>query len=263
MLAVITLLFILALSFLLTRIATVALVQTGLTTQSAKFQARSAFTGVGFTTRESEQIMAHPVRRRAVMLLMLLGRAAMVLATAALLLAFIGEQETSWSSRVGLLAAGLVILWIASSSAAVERELAQTIHRTLQRWSQLDERDRASLLRIHRDFKVAELHVESRDWLAGQTLQQASLGDEGVQVLGIYRADGTYVGVPCDNTRIGPGDVLLIYGRDTAIDRLDDRRTGATGDQAHEHAVAEQRQILAAEHRNDALRRTPEERRAE
>jgi len=55
MLSIISLLMVLTLSILVTRIATVVLTHTGLARESAKFQARSAFTGVGFTTTESEK----------------------------------------------------------------------------------------------------------------------------------------------------------------------------------------------------------------
>ena len=72
MLSIISLLVVLTLSILVTRIATVALTYTGLSRESARFQARSAFTGVGFTTNESEKVVNHPLRRKILMLLMLL-----------------------------------------------------------------------------------------------------------------------------------------------------------------------------------------------
>lgn len=50
MLAIGTVLAALLLSLLITRIATNALSVTGLSRETARFQARSAFTGVGFTT---------------------------------------------------------------------------------------------------------------------------------------------------------------------------------------------------------------------
>ena len=53
MVAVVSVLFILAVSLLITRIATVALQLTGLSKANARFQARSAFTGVGYTTSEA------------------------------------------------------------------------------------------------------------------------------------------------------------------------------------------------------------------
>ena len=59
-----TLLVVIGVSLLITRIATLALAATGLSTESAKFQARSAFSGAGFTTHEAENVVGHPVRRR-------------------------------------------------------------------------------------------------------------------------------------------------------------------------------------------------------
>lgn len=52
MFAIASLLVVLVLSLLVTRIATVALTHTGLSREVARFQARSAFSGVGFTTSE-------------------------------------------------------------------------------------------------------------------------------------------------------------------------------------------------------------------
>ena len=47
---------------LVTRVAARALTLTELSSEAARFQARSAFTGVGFTTSEAEGIVSHPVR---------------------------------------------------------------------------------------------------------------------------------------------------------------------------------------------------------
>lgn len=54
---------VLALSLTITRVATLVLAMTGLSWEAARFQARSAFTGTGFTTSEAESIVSHPVRR--------------------------------------------------------------------------------------------------------------------------------------------------------------------------------------------------------
>lgn len=54
MLGITSLLVVVTRSILVTRIATLALTHTGLSREAASFQARSAFTGVGFTTSEAE-----------------------------------------------------------------------------------------------------------------------------------------------------------------------------------------------------------------
>ncbi len=78
MIPVISLLLIVGLSLHVTRVATVALEHTGLARESARFQSRSAFTGVGFTTSEAESVVGHPVRRRIVMWLMMVGNVGIV-----------------------------------------------------------------------------------------------------------------------------------------------------------------------------------------
>ena len=78
MASLISLLVILTLSLLITKIAGQALIHTGLAKDAAKFQARSSFTGVGYTTREAENVVNHPVRRRIVMALMLIGNVGII-----------------------------------------------------------------------------------------------------------------------------------------------------------------------------------------
>ena len=70
---IVSLLVALAVSMIVTRVAALALMFTGMSREAAKFQARSAFTGAGYTTQESEMIVKHPVRRQIVASLMLLG----------------------------------------------------------------------------------------------------------------------------------------------------------------------------------------------
>jgi Trk-type K+ transport system membrane component len=52
MIAVVSLLLVLTISMVVTRVASVALVHTGMGPEAARFQARSALTGAGFTTND-------------------------------------------------------------------------------------------------------------------------------------------------------------------------------------------------------------------
>ena len=98
MIAVITLLVGLLLSLVAVRIATIALTLTGVSKPLAQFQARSAFTGCGFATSESEQVVNHPVRRRVIMLLMFVGPAGIV-TTAGAVVAGPGRRGRGGTSR--------------------------------------------------------------------------------------------------------------------------------------------------------------------
>ncbi len=79
-------------SLVITRVATVALSLTGMSREAARFQARSAFFGVGFTTTEAESVMGHPVRRRIVMLLMVIGSAGIAGVIASVVVSFAGRE---------------------------------------------------------------------------------------------------------------------------------------------------------------------------
>jgi hypothetical protein len=92
MVALVSVLIIVFISLLITRVATVALSLTGMSRESARFQARSALTGVGFTTSEAEEVVDHPVRRRIVGGLMLIGSAGLVTAVSSLILTFGGAH---------------------------------------------------------------------------------------------------------------------------------------------------------------------------
>jgi hypothetical protein len=248
MVAIISLLVVLTLSILVTRVATVALTHTGLSREAARFQARSAFTGVGFTTSESEKVVGHPVRRRILLLLMLLGNAGIVTAMSSLILGFISAQGAgSITLRIVILLSGLVLLWTVASSQWLDLRLSKIISRALKRYTRLDVQDYASLLHLSGEYEVTELQVEAEDWLANETLQDLRLRDEGVLVLGITREDGSYVGAPKGPAKVLSGDTLILYGRTSALERLDQRRRGRRGDREHEVAVDEQKEIVEKE----------------
>ncbi len=256
MVALISLFVVVVLSLIITRVATVALTLTGLSREVARFQARSAFSGVGFTTQEAELVVQHPVRRRIILLLMLLGNAGIVSAIASLVLSFLtaaGPREVAL--RLVVLFLGLSALWALARSRLVDRYMGHLIGWALRRWTHLEIRDYADLLDLHGDYRVVEHVVRPDDWLAGRTLADLRLREEGVLVLGIRRADGTYIGAPRGWTEVRPGDTLIIYGRARLLEELCRRRAGPEGDRAHVKAVEEQEKILERERLEDSLSR--------
>lgn len=250
MFAIVSLFVIVTVSMVVVRVATVALSLTGLSTQLARFQARSAFTGTGFTTSETEKVMRHPVRRRVIMLLMVLGNAGVVTAVSSLILSFVGAQSTGglWL-RIGLLIAALSLLWFIAHSEWIDERISILIRRALKRWTDLEIRDYAGLLRLTDDYVVVELSVEPGDWLAGRTLTELKLSDEGVLVLGVEKSDTSYIGAPRGETRLENNDTVLLYGRIEVVQNLDERRSGSDGNWEHHKAVEKQFRLdTGAEH---------------
>ena len=221
-------------SLMITRIATIALTVTGMSRQAARFQARSALSGVGFTTSESEAVVSHPVRRRIVMTLMLLGSLGLATAVAGLLAGFLGTNNAGEAAQqVILLAVGLGAVYLLSLNRWVDQRLSQFGVRLLRRFTDLPVHDYVGLLHLAGEYSVKEMATEEGDWIVGRPLGELRLRDEGILMLGVVRRDGTYVGVPSKDTVIEPGDTAILYGRDDVFLDLSERPSGAEGDRAH------------------------------
>lgn len=248
MASIISLFVVVSLSILITRIATLALTHTGLSRESARFQARSAFTGVGFTTAEAENVVNHPLRRKILMHLMLLGNVGIVTAVSSLILGFVNpEEKTSAVIRLLFLFSGIAVLWYVGVSSWIDRHLCRIIDSALNKYTDIDTRDYASLLGLTGEYQVNELNVKSGDWMADSTLKALRLRDEGVIVLGIRRKNNRYVGAPNGDTKICEGDTLIIYGRKSSVKMLDRRKKGMQGDEEHSIAKEEQKQVVEKE----------------
>lgn len=230
MLALASLFVIVLASLIVTRVATVMLTLTGLARETARFQARSAFSGAGFTTSESEAVVNHPVRRRIVMSLILLGNAGIVTTLAAFLLSFTNASGGEALQRIALLLLGLFLVWRLAASKVADRLLSRFIERMLKRFTTLDVTDYAGLLRLSENWVVGELEVHEGDWLCDIPIVDLRLPDEGVLVLGIERADGRWVGAPKSEARLHPGDLVLLYGRKGTLTRLDERKRDPDGE---------------------------------
>jgi len=229
-------------SILITKIATEILIHTGLSKQAAKFQARSAFTGVGYTTKEAENIVNHAARRKIIMSLMLIGNVGIMSAIASLLLTFIdtGQSSTENILRVGTIVVSMVVLWLLSKSKWAERLLVNTIKKILKRFSKLSIRDYVELLDLKGDYEITVIEVQAGDWIENQKVGDLKLWQEGINLIGIQRDDGTYLGIPKHKTKITNHDQIILYGRKKSLHNLERRKRNVSGDKEHVEAVKEQ-----------------------
>lgn len=229
------------------RIAAIALAATGLPVDVARFQSRSALTGVGFTTGESEMVVNHPARRRIVMVLMLVGNAGFVTIVASVMLSFVavsGEPSVVLR-RLLVILLGLALIGLFARSRFFEQGFTRLMARLVQRFTDLDLRDFHHLMQLTTDYAITELAVRPGDWLANRPLDDLQLLREGVLVLAIRRADGEFLGAPRGPTVVHAYDTLVLYGRAAVLIDLDVRPATPSGDEAHSEAVAEQEELLA------------------
>ncbi len=255
MIALVSFLIVVTLSLIIERVAMVALTLTGLSRDVAKFQARSALTGTGFTTGEAEQVVNHPARRRIIMLLMAARNFELITGISTLVLTFIGVGSTREGAVRGIvLSAGLVALFLLASNKWVNRHLSRLIAWLLQRWTSLEVADYTTLLGLTAGHSVLEMPITEDSWVGAKRLDELGLPEEGVTVLAVRRADGSFIGAPPGSMVVGPDDTLILYGRAERLAELSTRQTGASGDQAHLDAVDEQQFMLENQSRQELMR---------
>ncbi|MGP1310791.1 MAG: TrkA C-terminal domain-containing protein [Phycisphaerales bacterium] len=219
---VISLLLVAFVSLLLIQIGARALRYTGLDPDVALLQAQSAFTGTGWTTAEAELVMNHPLRRRIIRHLMLVGALGVpsIIATVVVLAMSIAQSERSATTNllsIPSAVAGLIIIWLVLHSKPFEMLIDWGIRLSLRHVGRITPVDYAQMLRVHAGYSVGEWIVEHESPLLGKRLQETRPGDRGVLILGVERASGEWVGAPDKDTVVRAGDTLTVYGRDDAI----------------------------------------------
>jgi uncharacterized protein with PhoU and TrkA domain len=118
---------------------------------------------------------------------------------------------------------GMALIMLVKSRH-VERVLNRGLTKWLKRWTSLDVRDYVAALHLDQGYAVTELKVEPGDWLAGKTVSQTKLAQEGVLILGIRRVSGEYIGIASGSETIHAGDVLVLYGQLARLSDLDQRK---------------------------------------
>ena len=228
MIAILSLLTVLTLSFLIVRIGAIALTMTGLSDEVARFQALSAFSGAGFTTGESENVVNGPARRRIMAWLIRLGSAGIVTVFSTVMLSIVGDSYPTWE-KLTVLLCGLAALIYVAQSDRLDRLTRPLIERFLRNTATLDLRDYAGLLHLREDWRVAEAEVQEGALLASGTLDALGLHQKGVLVLGVERGDGGWVGAPGPDTRLAPGDIAILYGQSDVLERVSLGRAAEPG----------------------------------
>ena len=212
--AAITLLVILTFSVVIVRTAAVALRLTGMPADIARFQARSAFSGAGFTTAESEAVVNHPVRRRLISLLMLYGNIGLVTVAATFVVSFVATESSmaAISRQVFWLLLGVALLWFIALNPIADRVMCSAIDWLLQRTTSLSQAGTTVLLQVTNDYSIAEHAIPTSKELTGTSL--SDLYGESVTILGIEHDDGSYSSSPPFNQKLTAGDRIIVYGSD-------------------------------------------------
>jgi len=208
-------------SLLAVRIGSIALTLTGLSWDTASFQSYSAFFGVGFTTREAEMVVNHPVRRRIIRDLILAGNIGLTSALATLVVSVVGNESELHPMLIlaGLVGAVLLLIFIIGRPS-VRKLLDKVIRHTLLKAGLVKALDYELLLRIGSGYSVSELEVLETSPLAGKPLRVSRPWDHGVIILALRRDGDEKPGIPGPEDSLLPGDVITVYGQEARFAEL-------------------------------------------
>jgi hypothetical protein len=186
--------------------------RSGLPEDVARFQTRSAFTGAGFTTSESETVVNHPLRRRIISMLMLIGNLGLVTVLATVIVSLVDTVETvrSMVNQLSWIVGMLVLLWIVALNPLADRLMCAFVSRLLKRHSAFPDDAPHLLLQMPAGHNVSEMRVSAEFENDGARL--ADIFVSGIRVLGIRRIDGSYESLPDPEMLVRPLEDLLVYG---------------------------------------------------
>lgn len=198
-------------SFTIVRIGAFALHLTGMEPGVANFQALSAFSGTGFTTRESERVVAHRSRRRIITILIILGNAGLVTIVATLVASFSQVTGYSWFFiRLAMIVVGIFLLYRLIIRSTLAGSLLERLRRPLLKRIMIEAPPFEEILHIGGRWSVNLAMIRETSKHVGWSLAEMAAATD-MEVLGIDRMGG-FISRPGRDEKIEVGDRLLVYG---------------------------------------------------
>jgi hypothetical protein len=211
MYAVATFLVVAVITVAFTKLATGALIATGVPTESAAFQARSAFSGAGFTTSEAENVVNHRVRRRIIGTTMLVGSLGTPTLVLTVLVGFVAPGPGTTTARALVTISGLFLILMAVFNKPSQRWLQGVGQRYVhKRLAPALSDNRLDLLTLSDEFAVQAVRLEATPEESVRSLRGLALAFPDVTVLGVRRGR-EYFGAPPVDIDLQAGDELIIY----------------------------------------------------
>ncbi len=214
------LLLIIAVLMVVVRSGAIALELTGVPKTIARFQALSALTGTGFTTREAETVVQHPLRRRIISVLMIVGNIGVVTIVSTFVIALQGGGPIRPSINLIILGIGVYVFYRLATHRRFLSIISIWIRRKLKEALPL-ETDVLVDEVMHQGlgFGISRLTISGNSGIAGKTVEESGIREQEAIILSIER-DGAFIPVPKASRQIEEGDRLLCYGRTESLRRL-------------------------------------------
>ncbi len=216
---VIPVIVIIVISVFIVKIASVALNLTGLDEKRAFFQALSAFTGTGFTTRDSELVVNNDIRRRIIVFLIILGNAGFITVISTLILSFQKGGLTPVFVNIIVILLAILLIIRVSLNKGIARRLTKKIEKRLIKSSAFTKRPVEEILRLAEGYGVAEVTLNEKCPDIGMTLFESSFRQKDILILAIEREAGV-IPAPHASDKLDINDTLICYGKLRNIEKI-------------------------------------------
>jgi len=192
---------------------------TGLELSKARFQIISILTHTGITTRESELIVQHPVRRRIASILMIVSYLAQ--ATLITLLFDMIYRNGNNLFVVFIVLSGFLIFIIAVTRNKFILEKFESIAEKIliKRIKSIKGSRIDTILNLSPEFSVFEILIDEKSQICNKTLRETKLKENYIQVLKIDRGS-EILDFPKADTQVLIGDRMIVYGKIESITKF-------------------------------------------
>jgi hypothetical protein len=201
---------------LVVEIAAALLVITGLERDIARFQALSMLTSTGFTTKESELVLQHPVRRKIAAFLIIFG----VFSLAVMISTMSNILSQSFRIPILLMVTGILILMlVVVKNKHVMDALTRKLHKHLKKEYELHELPIHEVLYIHEDEDLfTEIYMFAESSFINKKMTEIIQHDEDIHLLLIKRGLEKFRHRFLELT-VHEGDILYVYGSKAEIEK--------------------------------------------
>jgi hypothetical protein len=199
-------------------LGSIALETTGMERTKARFQALSALSGTGFTTKEAESIVNHPRRRRIVSSLIFLGSVGIIAFILVMILYLHAGFKAPTLVHLGIIFVSIFIFGLIVRIGIINK-LSNIIISLLRKGRPVPDFFTEEILHQMGDYEVARIRINERTGTIGLTLGNDKFKEQDITILAIERGDKV-LSLPKDEEVVLAGDCLLCYGKVSGISGL-------------------------------------------
>ena len=211
---------ILAIIWLIVEIVSILFKSTGMDLYKARFQTISILTHTGFTTRESELVVQHPLRRKIASFLMVVSYLAQITLISVLLNILISDVDALLS--IGVVVSVALVFFILLTrtkflSSRIDRFIEKIIEKRILHSTRKNPMSR--VMKTGAEYGIYEIVVDEGGGLDGIALKDAGLKKDFIQVLKIEKGNES-INFPGPEQIMNMGDKLIVYGQIKSIREL-------------------------------------------